>query len=125
MLHFSWQGKIHDIDEFKKALFQLYKSTLHSDLSAADLRPKAFKACVAEGVSDQLKATLYTEPIEGPPGPRTQARHRNLNKRIASTLSNAAALACDHRAQPGRRAQSKDAVLQSILLDFAHEQSER
>jgi hypothetical protein len=123
MLQFSWRGEIHNIDQFKKALYQLYKSTYKSDLSGSDLRTKAFKAFAAEAVSEHLKATLYREPIEGPPGPHNQATHRKTNKRIASTFSAAAALACDHRAQLGRRARPKDTVLKSILPESAREQS--
>lgn len=123
MLQFSWQGEIRDIDEFKKALYQLYKSMYKSDLSAADLRPKAFKAFAAEAVSEHLKATLYRKPIEGPPGPHNQANHRKTNKRIADIFHAAAALACDHRERLGRRAQPKDAVLKSILPDHIHKQS--
>lgn len=122
-LQFSWQGEIHDIDEFKKALFRLYKSTYKSNLSAADLRPKAFETFVTETVSEQLKATLSRKPIEGPLGPRNQASHRKINERIAGTLSAAAALACEHRTQLGRRARSKDAVVKSVLPEHACEQS--
>ncbi len=123
MLQFSWRGEIDNIDQFKKALYQLYKSTYKSDLSGSDLRTKAFKAFAAEAVSEHLKATLYRNPIEGPPGPHNQATHRKTNKRIASTFSAAAALACEHRAQLGRRARPKDAVLKSILPESAREQS--
>lgn len=123
MLQFSWQGEIRDIEEFKKALFQLYKSTLNTDLSGPDLRTKAFKAFAAEAVSEHLKATLYREPIEGPPGPHNQANHRKTNKRIASTFSAAAALACDDRTELGGLTRSKDAVLKSILPESAREQS--
>ena len=111
-LRFSWQGDINTIDEFEDALFSLYKSTYNSPLSAADLRPKAFETFAAKTVSEQLKATLYGNPIEGPPGPHNQ--HHKHNERIATTFSAAATLACEHRAQPGRRTRSKDAVLQSI-----------
>ena len=121
MLQFSWQGEIRDIDEFKKALYQLYKSTYKSDLSGPDLRTKAFKSFAAEAVSEHLKATLYGQPIEGPPGPHNQALHPKTNKRIASIFSSAAALGCDHREQLGRRARSKDAVLKSALPKSARE----
>lgn len=124
MLQFTWRGEIHDIDEFEKALFRLYKSTYKSDLSAADLRPKAFQTFVDDTFSKQLKYTLEKkDPIEGPPGPRNQVRHDRVNERIAGILSNAAALACEHRAQLGRRAQPKDAVLKSILPEHVREQS--
>ena len=124
MLQFTWRGEIHDIDEFEKALFRLYKSTYKSDLSAADLRPKAFQTFVDDTFSKQLKYTLEKkDPIEGPPGPRNQVKHDRVNERIAGILSNAAALACEHRTQLGRRAQPKDAVLKSILPEHVREQS--
>lgn len=124
MLQFSWQGEIHDIDEYKKALFRLYISTYRSDLSAADLRPKAFHTFADEAFSEQLKATLSKKPVEGPPGPRNPGRHgKRINEQIARRLHAAVALACEHRTTPGQRAQPKDSVLKSILPERVLKQS--
>lgn len=123
LLEFSWQGEIHDIDDFKTALFQLYESTLNSDLSKGDLRPKAFETFAHEVVSEQLKATLYTKPTEGPDSPHDQGRYGRLTDRTAKTLSAAAVLAFDDRIQHNGLPRAEDAVLRSVLPDSAHEQS--
>lgn len=122
-LGFRWQGELRDMDDFSAALYELYLSAYNSDLSAADLRPKAFQTFVGETVSKHLEYTLQQRnPIEGPPGPRNQSRDK-INERIAQIVHEAAALACEHRAQLGRRAQSKDKVLKSILPEHVHDQS--
>jgi hypothetical protein len=115
LLHFEFDGEIRDKDDFKDVLYELYKSTYHSNLSAADLRPKAFEAFADRVVADQLKTTLFRTSIEGPPGPHNQTPREDLNEPFIKKLHAAAALACEHRKQVGRRTKSKDAVLDSIL----------
>lgn len=120
-LGFRWQGELRDMDDFSAALYDLYLSAYNSGLSVADLRPKAFQTFVGETVSKHLEYTLqHRKPIEGPPGPRNQSRDK-INERIAKIVHEAAALACEHRAQLGRRAQSKDKVLKSILSEHVRD----
>lgn len=123
-LQLTWQGEIHDIDEFRTALYQLYKSTYKSDLSAADLRPKAFQTFADKATTEEIKKTFHKKPVEKSPRTHNPARHDNrITERIADTLHSAAALACKHRTQLGQQAQPKDTVLNSVLPDSVHEQS--
>jgi len=119
---FTSQGEIHDIDEFKTALYQLYKATYKYDLPAAEIRPKAFQTFADKATTEQIKKTFDKKPVEKSPGTHNPARHSNrIIKRIADTLHSAAALACKHRTQP--EPQSKDTVLNSVLPDPVGKQS--
>lgn len=122
-LRFRWQGELRDMSDFSAALYELYLSVYNSDISVANFRWKAFQGFVGETVSKHLEYTLQQrKPIEGPPGPCNQSRDK-INKRTARIMHKALALASDHRAQLGRRAQSKDKVLKSILPEHVRDQS--
>ncbi|SNR56737.1 hypothetical protein [Halorubrum vacuolatum] len=122
-LEFRWQGELRDTNEFKDALYELYRSTYLSDLSPADLRPKAFRTFVSKTISNQLANTLQQRKlIEGSPGSHKQ-EHEQLYERIAGQLYKSVVLACEHRAEHGRRPQSRDEFLQEVLPASVHESS--
>jgi hypothetical protein len=116
-LGFKPHGRITDLNEFRAAVYQLYRSAHNSELPAADFRAKAFWSFASHALSADLESTIQMELGIAPEKPHNVGQHTPVEKLIIDIMYETAYLGCKDRTQLNGMKRTKDSVLRTVLPD--------